>query len=69
MGIAHVGVERDEVGKIMHKIVNQAHIVIGVNTGKLYPVTAEDLVVGEANTKVQGDAEEQGYYYASQESW
>jgi len=40
------------VRKIVDKIINQAHMVVDINPGKLYPVTDEDLVVREANAKV-----------------
>ncbi|MBA7635752.1 hypothetical protein ES703_43356 [subsurface metagenome] len=39
------------MGKVVDKVVNQTHMVVGINTGKLYPVTAEDLVVGETDPK------------------
>jgi Tfp pilus assembly protein PilP len=40
------------VREIVDKIVNQAHMVVGINTGKLYPVTDEDLVIREIGSKV-----------------
>jgi len=58
-----VGVKGDEMGKIVDKAVNQAHMAVGVNTGKLYPVTAEHLVIGEINSEVQGNSKEDGYQY------
>ena len=54
------GVKAGDVGEIMHQIVNQAHVVVGIITGKLYPVADEDLVVREKNPKTQGNKEEYG---------
>lgn len=69
MRITRIGVEIDEMRKVVHKIINQAHIVISINTGKLYPVTAEHLVIREDNPEIQGDTDEYGYYYAGNKSW
>ena len=54
------GVKGDAVGKIEDKVVHQAHMVIGVKRGKLYPVTDKNFVVGEDNSEIQGNAEGQG---------
>ncbi len=32
--------------KIVHEIINQAHKVVSVNDGKLYPVSGKHLVIG-----------------------
>jgi len=40
------------MGEIVDEVVNQTHMIVDINPGKLYPVTAEDLVVGEANANV-----------------
>ena len=53
MGIAQVRIKRDEIRKIVRKIVNQAHIVISINKGKLYPVTREYMVIREENPEIQ----------------
>ncbi|MBA7610187.1 hypothetical protein ES703_17393 [subsurface metagenome] len=58
MRIARVGVEIDEMRKIVHKIINLAHKVIGIITDKLYPVAAEHLVIGENNPEIQGNGDE-----------
>jgi hypothetical protein len=46
------------VRKITGNVVNEVHLVVGINAGKLYPVTAEDLVIGEIGSEVKGDAKE-----------
>ena len=68
-GVDHVGVGVDEVGKVVDQIVNQAHVVVGVRTGKLYPFTTEDLVIGEEDAEAQSDTEEHGYNYAAEQFW
>ena len=64
--IGEVGIEVHQIGKVKSKIINQVHLVIGISRGELYPLTTEDLVVGEVNAKVQRNAAEYGYKYAGQ---
>ena len=45
------GIKVGKVGEIVNQIVNQAHVVVSIKAGKLYPITAEDLVIGEENPK------------------
>ena len=46
------------IGKIVDEVVNQTHVVVGISTGKFYPVTNEDFFEGEKNTKPQGNGKE-----------
>ena len=52
----------------MNKVVNDTHKKVSVNPGEFYPITNEDLVVGESNSEIQGNTEEEGNHYASNES-
>ncbi|MBC8276057.1 MAG: hypothetical protein H8E40_13960 [Chloroflexi bacterium] len=52
----------------MNKIVNDTHKKVSVNTREFYPVADEDLVIRKSNTKIQGNTEEKGNYYAGNES-
>jgi len=40
-------------------------MVISINTGKLYPLATEDLIIRQINPKVKGNTEEYGKYYAN----
>ncbi len=42
----------------MDEIIDDAHVIPGINPGKLYPVAAKDLVVGEDNSEIEGNTEE-----------
>jgi len=44
-------------------------MVVSINTSKLYPLAAEDLVIREINPKVKGNTEEYGKYYADKKRW
>ncbi len=44
----------------MGNVVNEVHLVVGIDAGKLYPVTAEDMIIGKIGAKVQGDPKKQG---------
>jgi hypothetical protein len=46
------------VGKITDNVVNEVHLVVGIDAGELYPFTAEDLVMREIGSEVQGNSEE-----------
>ena len=52
----------------MDEVVNVAHKKGSVNSGKLYPVANEDLVIGKRNAKIQGNTEEKGNYYSGNQS-
>ncbi len=58
IGEIGIDIKANKVGKILDEIINQSHMVIGINAGKLYPVTAEDLVIGKTNPKVQRNSED-----------
>ena len=64
-GVDVVGVKAHEAGEIVDKIIYQVHMVVGINPAILYPVATENLVIGESGSNVQGNAEDQDYYYAS----
>jgi len=53
--------------KVMDKVVNATHKKGSVDPSKLYPVANEDLVIRKDNTKIQGNTEEKGNYYAGNE--
>lgn len=46
-----IGIKANKVREIMNQIVNYTHVIVAVNTGKLYPLAAENLVIGETNSK------------------
>ena len=48
----------------MHKVVNDAHVIIDINPGEFYPIADKDMVVGEDDSKIQGNPEEQRHEYA-----
>ena len=58
IGEIGIDIKANKVGKIVDKIVHQSHMIVGINAGKLYPVTAEDLVVGKTHPKVKRNSEE-----------
>ena len=45
-------------GEIMDQVINQAHMIIGIGAGVFYPLSAEDLVIGQVDSKVQGNGNE-----------
>jgi hypothetical protein len=47
-----------EMRKFVDKIVNHIHMVVGIMSGKLYPVAAENLLVREVDSKIHGNTEE-----------
>jgi hypothetical protein len=53
--------------KVMDKVVNDTHKIVSVNTCEFYPVANEDLIIRKNDTEIQGNAEEEGNYYASNE--
>jgi hypothetical protein len=42
----------------MDEVIDDAHVKVGINPGKLYPVTAEDLGMREYNSEIEGNTEE-----------
>ena len=52
----------------MDKVVDDTHEKASVNSCEFYPVANEDLVIRKSNTKIQGNTEEKGNQYASNES-
>jgi len=56
--MAPVRVERHEVRKIVHQIINLAHKVVGIGSSEIYPVADKDLVKRKGNSKIQGNADE-----------
>ena len=57
-GIQHVVVPVYEMREIVHQTVNQAHVIVGIHAGELYPLAAENHVIREADSKEQGYTEE-----------
>ncbi len=57
------------MGEIVHKIIQQTHIVISVGIGKPDQVAAEHLIIGESNPEKQGDADTNSYYDANNKCW
>ena len=68
-GIDEVGIETHKLGEIVSQIINKSHLVVSISRGKLYPLTAEDLVVGKVNAQVQRNAEKYGDKYTGKNSW
>ena len=66
--IEHVRVKGYKMRKIVNKIVNETHEKVSVNSGEFYPVANKDLVVRQSNSEIQGNTEEKGNHYASNES-
>jgi hypothetical protein len=46
------------VREVIDEVINDAHVIVGIDPGKLYPVAAEDLGVGEGDSEIQGNTEE-----------
>ena len=67
--VDHIGVKGDGVWEIVGKVINQVHVEIGINTSKFYPLAAEDLVIRKIDSKVKGNTEEYGKYYADKKRW
>ena len=61
------GVEMKDVGEIMSQAVNQTRVVVGINTGELYPLAGEDLIKGKGDTNEEGNAEEYGDEHADKD--
>ena len=57
------------MGEVVHKIINQAHVIVGIARRKLYPLVGENLVVGEVDTEVKSKADRQSYQYAANIFW
>jgi hypothetical protein len=57
--VEQVWVKINEVGKVVHQIVYQAHVEVSINAGKLDPFADEDMVIRKVGPNEQGNAEEQ----------
>ena len=44
-------------------------MIVGINTGKLYPLTAEHPVKREVDPNKQGNSKEQSQQYNNKQSW
>ena len=46
---------------MVHHIVNQAHLIVSIRAGKLYPVTTKYLAMRKVRSDEKSDTEEYSY--------
>jgi len=56
-GEIHIWVKCDTMREVLYQIVNQAHVIVGIRTGKLYLIATKNLVMGEVDPEIKGNAE------------
>lgn len=56
-----------EAGEIVNQVIDQAHVAVSIIAGKLYPLSNEDPVIGEAGSYEQGDSKKQSHQRAADE--
>jgi hypothetical protein len=49
-----IGTEAGKMGEVMGHIINEEHVIINIDTGKLYPATGENFIKGDNGPNKKG---------------